>query len=88
MSIIDLCYEICDLATQTLATTLTGFQGIKRCVQYLDSHTHKPIFYPYNSYDGSNATRITWSGNKIEEHTTQNCLECHQYAYHVIILNR
>ena len=51
MSRIDLCYATYCLATQTVAPTLPGFQVIKRCVQYLDSHPHKPIFYPSNSYD-------------------------------------
>ena len=32
------------LGTQTVAPTITGFQGIKQCVKYLDSHPHKPIF--------------------------------------------
>ena len=52
MSRIDLCYANCHLATQTVSPTLPGFQGIKQFVQYLASHPHKPIFYPYNSYDG------------------------------------
>ena len=52
------------------------------------SHPHKPIFYPSNSYYGSNVIRLTWSGNQVEDHTTQNCLECHQDADHPIILNR
>ena len=52
MSRIDIFYATCRLATQTVAPTLTGFQGIKLCVQYLASHPHKPIFYPSNSYDG------------------------------------
>ena len=52
MSRIDICYATCRLATQTVAPTLPGFQGIKRCVQYLSSHPHKPIFYPSKSYDG------------------------------------
>ena len=51
MSRIILCYETCCLATQTVASTLPGFQGIKRCVEYLASHPHKTIFYPSNSYD-------------------------------------
>ena len=49
MSSIDLCCAACRLATQTVAPTLPGFQGIKRCVQYLASQPHKPIFYPSNS---------------------------------------
>ena len=44
MSRIDLCYETCSIATQTVAPTLPYFQGIKRCVQYLASHPHKTIF--------------------------------------------
>ena len=27
-----------------MATTIPGIQDIKQCVQYLDSHPHKPIF--------------------------------------------
>ena len=71
-----------------MAPNLPGFQSIKCCVQYLASHPHKPIFYSSNSYDGSNVIRLTWSGNQVEDHTTQNCLECHQDADHVRILNR
>ena len=71
-----------------MAPTLPSFQGIKQRVQYLASHPHKPIFYPSNSYDGSNVTRLTWSGNQVEDHTTQNCLECHQDADRAIILIR
>ena len=88
MSRIDLWYATCCLYTQTVAPTLPGFQGIKQCVQYLASHPHKPIFYPYNSYDGSNFIRLTWSGNQVDDHKTQNFLECHQDADHSIILNR
>ena len=75
MSRIDLCYATCRLATQTVAPTLPGFQGIKQCVKYLDSHPPKPIFYPSNSYDGSHVIRLTWSGNQVEDQTTQNFLE-------------
>ena len=88
MSRIKLFYSTYRLATQTVSPTLPGFQGIKRCVQYLDSQPHKPIFYPSNSYDGSNFIRLTWSGNQVEYHTTQNILECHQDADHARILNR
>ena len=52
------------------------------------SHPHTPIFYPFNYYDGSNVIRLTWSGNQMEEYTTQNFLEFHQYAYHSRIINR
>ena len=85
---IDIFYATCRLATQTVAPTLTGFQGIKRCVQYLASHPHKPIFYPSQSYEGSNVIRLTWSGNQVEYHTTQKNLDCHQDADHARILNR
>ena len=85
MSIIDLCYATCRLNTQNVAY---GFQCIKRCVQYMASHPHKPIFYPSNSYDVSNFIRLTWSGNKVEDDTNQNFLGCHQDADHSIILNR
>ena len=66
MSTIDLYYSTCCLAIQTVAPNLPSFQGIKRCVQYLASHPHKSIFYPSNSYDGSNIIRLTWRGNKVE----------------------
>ena len=79
MSRIDIFNATCSLATQTLAPTLPGFQGIKRCVKYLAIHPHKTIFNPSNSDDGSNVIRIRRSGNKIGDHTRQNFLECHQY---------
>ena len=87
MSIIDLCYATSCIDTQTVSPNLPGFQGIKCWVQYMASHTHKPIFYISNSYDGSNVIRIIWSGNKVEYHTTQNYLECNKYADHSIIIN-
>ena len=31
---------------------------------------------------------LKWSGNQVEDHTTQKCLECHQDAYHARIINR
>ena len=80
MSRLDICYANCRLATQTASPTLTGLQGIKCFVQYLDSHPHKPIFYPTNYYDGSNFIILLWSGNQVEYYTTQNCLEYHQDA--------
>ena len=88
MSRIDICYTACHLSTQTVAPTITGFQGIKRCVKYLASHPHKPIFYPYNSYYVSNAIRLTCSGNQFGDYTTHNFLYCHQYEDHAIIINR
>ena len=42
MSRIFISYAICRLDTQTVAPTLPGFQGIKRCVQYLASLHIKP----------------------------------------------
>ena len=88
MSIIDICYTICFLATQTVLPTLPGLQVMKRCIQYLASHPHKHIFCPSDSYDGSNFIRLKWSGNQVEEYTTHNFLELHQYADHDIIINR
>ena len=74
MSKIELFYATYRLATQTVAPTLPGFQGIKRCVQYMASHPHKYIFYTSNSYYGSNFISLTCSGNQVEDHTTQNFL--------------
>ena len=88
MSRIYLCCATFRISTQNMTPTLPGFQGIKRCVQYLASHPHKPIFYPSNSYDGSNFIRLTWSGNQVEYHITQHFLECYQDADHAITLNR
>ena len=70
-----------------MAPNLPGFQGIKRCVQYLASHPRKPIFYPSNYYDGSHIIRLTWSGNQVGDHTTQNCLKYHQDVDHARIIN-
>ena len=72
MSRIDIFYATCWLLTQNVSPTIPGFQVIKRCVQCLGSHPHKPIFYPSNSYYGSNVIILTWSGNKVEDYTTQN----------------
>ena len=88
MSRIEMCYANWRLATQNVAPTLHGFQGIKRCVQYLDSHPHKPIFYPSNYYDGSNVIIITWSGNQVKDYTIHIFLEFHQDVDHARILNR
>ena len=52
MSRICICYKAYNLATQTVAPTLPGFQGINCCIQYPASHHHKPIFYPSTSYYG------------------------------------
>ena len=65
MSRIYICYATCILATQNMAPTLPGFQGITIYVQYMDSHPHKPIFYSSNYYYGSNFIRFTWSGNQF-----------------------
>ena len=85
---IDICYATWSLEIQNVAPTLPGFQSIKHCVQYLASHPYKPTFYPSTYYDVLNVIRLTRSGNKVEYYTTQNCLECHQDAYHDIVLNR
>ena len=80
MSRIEFCYVTCCLENQTVEHNLPGFQGINICVQYLDIHPRKPIFYSSNFYDGSNFIRLKWSGNKVEDYTTQKFLECHQDA--------
>ena len=88
MSRIDLCCKTCSLYTHTVAPTLPSFQDIKRFVQYLASHPHKPILYPSNYYNVSSAIMLTCSGNQVEDHTTQNFLKCHQDAYHARIIKR
>ena len=52
MSRIYIYYTACCLETQTVAPTIPDFQGIKRCIQYMDIHPHKTIFYLSNYYDG------------------------------------
>ena len=88
MRIIEIFYTAFRLGTQTVAPTLTDFQGLKLRIQYLDSHPNKPIFIPYNSYDGSNVIIPTWGGAQVEDYTTHNCLEFHQGNYHSVITNR
>ena len=66
MIILRIFYATCRLENQNVAPILNGFQVIKRCVQYMDSHPHKPIFYPYHYYDVSNVIRLTCSGNQVE----------------------
>ena len=61
MSIIYICCTDCCLETQTVAPTILGFQGLKRCIQYLDSHPRKAIFSTSNYYLVSNVIRLTWS---------------------------
>ena len=75
MSRIGICCTAWHLVTQTVAPNLAGFQGLKCCTQYLDSNPHNPIFYPSNSYGGSNFIGLTWSGDQVEDYTTNNCLE-------------
>ena len=45
MSRIDLFNATCCLATQTVAPALPGFQGIKRCVQYLASRPYIELYF-------------------------------------------
>ena len=88
MSRIDICYATCCLSNYFVVPNLPGFQGIKRCVQYIASHPHKPIFYTSNYYYGSNFIRLTWSGNQVEDHTIYNVLEFYQDADRNRIINR
>ena len=66
--------------------TIPCLKGLKRCIQYLEIHHHKTIFYHYNNDDGSNVIGLTCSGNKVEYYRTQNFLECHKYVDHVRII--
>ena len=87
MSTIDICYTTYHLGTQTVEPDITGFQGHKSFILYLDRYTHKTS-YTYNSYEGSNIIRLTWCENQIKHFTNQNFLYCHQDTDHDIILNR
>ena len=75
MRIIYICYTNCCLDAQPVAPNIPGLQDLKRCIKYLASNPHKLIFYPYNSYDGSNFIRLTCSGDQVEDYTTQNYSE-------------
>ena len=71
-----------------MAPTLTDFQGLNMFIQYFDTHPHKPNFHPYNSCEGSNVVRPTWSGEQVEDYPTQNGIECHHDEYYERILNK
>ena len=88
MSRIDSFYTAIRLVTRTVSLTLTDLKGLKRCVQYMASHPHKYVFYPFNYYDVSNIIWLTWIGTQVEDYTAQNCLKIHQDTDHDIILNR
>ena len=62
MNRIGICYTACHMATQIVAPTFPGFQGINFCIQYMASNPHKPILYLSNYYDASNLIRFTWNG--------------------------
>ena len=47
MSITYTCYTDCRMATQTVAPNINGFQGLKRCIQYIWLGTH---INPYLSF--------------------------------------
>ena len=70
---IRICYAEFRLATQTVPPTIHGFQDINICIQHLDSNPHKPIFYPFISYDGSNIIILRCSGNQVKD-TTQSII--------------
>ena len=82
-----ICYTAWLLITQTAAPTIPGLQGLKRCIQYLSIHPHRPIFNPSSSYYVSNFIRLTWIWNQVEDYTTNNFLEFHQDSDNDIILN-
>ena len=42
---IEICYTYFHPRTKTVAPTLPYFQGLKRCIKYIATHPHKPIFY-------------------------------------------
>ena len=69
-----ICYTACRMVTQTVATIIPCFKGLKICIQYLVSYPHKPIFFLSNSYDELDFIRRTWSRNQVEYYTTQNFL--------------
>ena len=75
------------ICKKNVAPSITCFQGISFCIQYLAIHTHKPICHTYNYYAGSNLIRFTLSGYQIEDYTTHSCLELHQDADHGITIN-
>ena len=72
MSRIYTCYVSCRLATQTMEPTLTGFQGIKRCVQYMASHPHKIILDPSNFMMSQISSDLHGVGIKLKSKQPKN----------------
>ena len=65
MSSIEICYMFRLLWTQTVVRNIPGFQGLKKFIQHLSTQPHKRIFYPSNSYDGSDVIILTCTVNKV-----------------------
>ena len=72
MIIIDICYKACCMETQTVALTLTFFQGIKRFIIYIYSHPHKPIFYSSNVTVIFHLRLMTNTSTKVNTGSTFN----------------
>ena len=42
-----ICYTVYCMVKKTVTPTLPGLQGLKHCIQYLDSQSHKTIFLSF-----------------------------------------
>ena len=84
---VEICYTACNLGNH-MWCLLFLYINISKDVLNSLIVTPTNLFYPFNSYGGSNVIRLTWSVNQVEDYTTQNCLECHQYADHARTINR
>ena len=78
----------CWPGTKTMAPTLPGFKGLKKCIQFIDTHPRNPILHPSNYYFWSNIIRLTWIGCQVEDYITHNCFECSQNADDAITIYR
>ena len=72
MSKIKIRYATCCIVTQTVTPNLPSFQGIKRCVQYLDCHPQHPLGFSVNHTDHIMELVNEWfpAGNLIRIHET------------------
>ena len=67
-----------------MASNSLHFQGIKRCIQYLDSYPHKLSFILLILIMDQISSGLHGVGIKLHK---QNSIECHQDANYARVLN-
>ena len=81
MSSTPLYYSTSITTSFTLSTTIPDSQGLKRCIQYIETHTHKSIF-PFPPLYKTEIIIMELSGRQYEYDPTQNCPYFNQYSDH------